>query len=339
LQRAIDLFAGCGGLSQGLKQAGFSVVGAVEIDPVAARAYQLNHRETEFWQQDISTLKASSILKTLGLKKGELDLLAGCPPCQGFSKVRTLNGKKTIEDERNDLVFEFLRLAKALRPKAIMMENVPGLAEDYRIEKYSRSLRAMGYNVDFQVLNAADYGVPQRRHRLILLAGLDGPIPFAQKARKKKTVRDAIGSLPLPGECRDPIHDLKENRSEKIKKLIQMIPKNGGSRTDLPKRYQLECHKRCNGFKDIYGRMAWDKVAPTLTTGCFNPSKGRFLHPDQDRGITMREAALLQSFPKSYKFPPDLGKTTLALQIGNALPPEFIRRHALSIKKYLSLVD
>lgn len=332
---AIDLFSGCGGLTTGLKQAGFQVLAGVELDESASRVFSLNHPETHLWEKDISDLTAKQVKAKLGLKVGELDLLAGCPPCQGFSRVRTLNGGYTITDERNELIFEFLRLVRTLKPKTVMLENVPGLADDKRIEKFTKELSSLGYDSQHQVLDVAEYAVPQRRRRLILLAGQNGKIPFAKKARTKKTVWDAIGQLDEAGNSGDGPHDIPENRTKKIRKLISLIPKDGGSRGDLPPRFQLECHKNCDGFKDVYGRMAWDDVSPTLTTGCFNPSKGRFLHPEEDRNITMREAALLQTFPKSYKLPADLGKSILAIQIGNALPPEFVRRHAGSVKKYL----
>lgn len=262
--------------------------------------------------------------------------MAGGPPCQGFSSVRTLNGTREIVDERNDLIFEFLRLVRGLKPKAIMLENVPGLGEDQRIQVFARSLRGMGYSVEFRVLNVADFGVPQRRARFVLLAGQNGPIDFAIPNKRHVTVREAIGHMPVSGNSGDPVHDLPEKRTEKIREMISLIPKDGGSRTDLPDRLKLDCHKRCNGFKDVYGRMKWDDVAPTLTTGCFNPSKGRFLHPEADRAITIREAALLQTFPKTYRFPARLGKVTLATQIGNAIPPEFVRRQGVVVKEYLN---
>lgn len=332
---AIDLFSGCGGLTTGLRKAGFQVLAGVEMERSACAVYRLNHPETHLFDAEISSLSVSAVKRTLGIQKGQLDLLAGCPPCQGFSAVRTLNGKREINDERNDLIFQFLRMVKGLEPKAVMLENVPGLAEDRRLELFVKELEVLGYSVQFQVLNVADYGVPQRRLRVVLLAGKRGRIPFATKAKRTVTVRDAIENLPVAGRSGDAVHDLPENRTARIRKLISSIPKNGGSRTDLPRYLQLECHRRCDGFKDVYGRMAWDDVAPTLTTGCFNPSKGRFLHPEEDRTITIREAALLQTFPRRYKFPAKLGKVALATQIGNALPPEFVKRQALVVKQYL----
>jgi DNA (cytosine-5)-methyltransferase 1 len=314
----------------GLKQAGFDVIGAVEIDDPAVETYKVNHPEVHVWKRDIQELTIAQIKRKLKLKKGELDLLAGCPPCQGFSTMRTLNGGYEITDERNDLIYDFLRIAEGLSPKAIMMENVPGLIDDKRFEVFCERLEELGYHLNYDVLDAADYGVPQRRRRTILLAGRNGKIDFAKKT-KRKTVADAIKLLPRAGESGDPLHDLGERRTKKVKQLIKAIPKDGGSRTDLPRRYQLECHKKCDGFKDVYGRMAWGKQSPTITSGCTNPSKGRFLHPEEDRAMTLREAALLQTFPRDYYFSVERGKGRASLMIGNALPVEFIRKHGIEI--------
>lgn len=331
---AVDLFCGCGGVTMGLKEAGFQVLGAVDIDPLSVKTYKMNHPEATMWETDIRELEPSELLEEFGLKEGELYLLAGCPPCQGFSTMRTLNGAVDVEDPRNDLLLEFQRFVEVFRPRAVMMENVPGLAEDERFSCFCSKLKRLGYLGHHRVLNAADYGVPQRRRRLIYLGGLGMVIPFADKVHKTKTVKDVIGGLPRVGESGDPLHDMPERRTSKVLELIRRIPKDGGSRTDLPEEDQLECHKRCNGFKDVYGRMAWDDVAPTITGGCFNPSKGRFLHPEEDRAVSMREAALLQGFPAHYKFPA-AGKIAVALMIGNALPPPFIEAHGRIIRKVL----
>lgn len=332
---AVDLFCGCGGLTVGLKRAGFRVLGAVDVDPLSVKTYKANHRDVTLWEKDIRELDPQELLDALGLKKGGLDLLAGCPPCQGFSTMRTLNGALRVDDPRNDLLMEFERFVDSLRPRAVMMENVPGLADDSRFEAFLLKLKKLGYLGAHRVLNAAEYGVPQRRRRLIYLAGLGMEIPFADKAAKMKTVEEAIGGLPKAGQSGDPVHDMPENRTPKVLEVIRLIPKDGGSRRDLPEKFQLECHKRCNGFKDVYGRMAWKEVAPTITSGCFNPSKGRFLHPEEDRAISMREAALLQGFPRRYKFPTTDNKSAVALMIGNALPPPFIAAHGRSIKRVL----
>ena len=332
---AVDLFCGCGGLTLGLKRAGFRVLGAVDVDPLSAKTFKANHRDVTLWEKDIRELDPQELLDVLGLKKGGLDLLAGCPPCQGFSTMRTLNGALIVDDPRNDLLLEFERFVEALRPRAVMMENVPGLADDKRFDAFLRKLKKLGYLGAHRVLNAAEYGVPQRRRRLIYLAGLGMVIPFAEKNGRKKTVKEAIGRLPKAGQSGDPVHDMPENRTPKVLEIIRLIPKDGGSRRDLPEGFQLECHKRCSGFKDVYGRMAWKDVAPTITSGCFNPSKGRFLHPEENRAITMREAALLQGFPRWYKFPITDNKSAVALMIGNALPPPFIEAHGRSIKRVL----
>ncbi len=332
---AVDLFCGCGGLTQGLKRAGFNLLGAIDNDPLSVRTYTANHPEVHVWEKDIRELTVAVLKRRLGVRKGELDLLAGCPPCQGFSTMRTLNGSRRICDPMNNLIFEFERFVVGLRPRAVILENVPGLARDRRFRTFCRHMEKLGYIGDHRVLNATDYGVPQRRHRLIYLAGLQGSIPFAASSPNKKTVRDAIAKLSPPGRSGDPVHDIPERRSQKVLDLIRRIPKNGGSRICLPEEFQLDCHKRCNGFKDVYGRMAWNEQAPTITGGCYNPSKGRFLHPTQNRAITIREAALLQGFPRRYKFPATNNKSALALMIGNALPPPFIAAHARNIKHML----
>jgi DNA (cytosine-5)-methyltransferase 1 len=334
--RALDLFAGCGGLTMGLRLAGFSVLGAVEIDYAAVKTFKANHRRVLVKHADIRDISPDQLRRELKLRRGQLDLLAGCPPCQGFSTLRTLNGAKRNRDRRNDLVREMLRFAQAFRPKAIMMENVPRLRERKAFKELCHELQALGYLLNVDVKDAARYGVPQRRRRLILVAGLGFEIGFARESSRTRTVRGAIGRIKAPGKSRDPLHNLPEKRrSAQVVRLIKDIPKNGGSRRDLPLSRQLKCHKKSDGFGDIYGRMAWERVAPTITSGCFNPSKGRFLHPEHNRPITMREAALLQSFPRNYKFDVSAGKEAVAAMIGNALPPEFVRRHALMIRNEL----
>lgn len=332
---AVDLFCGCGGLTTGLKQAGFQVLGAVDIDPLSIKTFKANHRNVYVWEIDIRQLDPKEMLEMLDILPGELDLLAGCPPCQGFSAMRTLNGAVKIDDPRNDLLMEFERFVEGIRPKAIMLENVPGLAEDKRFADFLTRMKNLGYLGTHSILNAVEYGVPQRRRRLIYLAGMNMEIPLGEKAKKRISVREAIGVLPTAGQSGDPLHDFPEKRTPKIQELIRLIPKDGGSRKDLPEEFHLECHKKCDGFKDVYGRMAWEQPAPTITSGCFNPSKGRFLHPEENRAITMREAALLQGFPPGYKFPVTTNKSAIALMIGNALPPPFIAIHGKSIRHAL----
>lgn len=340
---AIDLFCGAGGLSVGLKKAGFRVLAGVELDECAVETYQMNHRNHVIYQDDIRNIDPERMLSDLKIKPGELDLLAGCPPCQGFSAHRTRNKTPSVQDARNDLVYEFMRFVDVLNPKALMMENVPGLAADSRMDDIKRMLSDWGYVLDENsvcIKDAADYGVPQRRRRMILQASRYGLVKQPRQSRKKKTVFDAIGSLSRPGRTGDILHDMLVKRTDQVNKMIKLVPKNGGSRTDLPKKHWLPCHLRYpGGYRDVYGRMSWNQVAPTITGGCHNPSKGRFLHPTQNRAITLREAALLQSFPPKYKFSMSKGRDSVALMIGNALPPTFVQRHASAIRKHLEVFE
>src|SRR5271157_2611364 len=205
---AIDLFCGAGGLTMGLKQAGMAVIGAVDIEDLAVETYTINHPEVTIWKQDITTIDPSDMMRKLNLKAGELDLLAGCPPCQGFSSIRTLNKGKRIRDCRNDLVFAMLSFAKCMRPKTFMMENVPALAKNWRIRTAIKELKALGYSVKMDVLDAAKYGVPQRRRRMILIASRIGPIEFADEDICLRNVRDAIGQFPPSGKSGDDLHDI-----------------------------------------------------------------------------------------------------------------------------------
>lgn len=338
--KAIDLFCGAGGLTLGLQQAGFEVIGAVEILPIAAETYKKNHPKVDLQTSDIRDLSPELLMKKWDLKKGELDLIAGCPPCQGFSSIRTRNKSSSVEDARNDLVFEYIKFVQVFLPKAVMMENVPALARDQRIDEVVLKLSKLGYQVDdstVQVQDAANFGVPQRRRRMIMMASRLGKIPETPKAKEKVTVRKAFQALDDVTKSKDLLHNLSSTRSKRIQDLIEAIPKDGGSRSSLPQHMWLECHKRYpQGFKDVYGRLAWDDVSSTMTGGCNNPSKGRFLHPQENRVISLREAALLQTFPKDYYFPVDQSRDKVALMIGNALPPEFIKRHAAMIHAHLA---
>ena len=330
---AIDLFCGCGGLTYGLKRAGFQVRGAIEIDPVAVATYRRNHRSVSVQTADIRTLDPTLWMEKLGFVEGQLDLMAGCPPCQGFSILRTRNGSKRNRDKQNSLVTEMVRFISVFKPKAIMMENVPALKDHRLFRDLVSKLRKLGYTVRSAVEDVRFFRVPQRRKRLILLAGRKMDLEFAPRCQRFVTVRDVIGALPSAGTSGDILHDYAECRTPRTLELIKKIPKDGGGRLDLPFSEQLRCHRESDGYKDIYGRMAWDRVSPTITTGCYNPSKGRFLHPVEDRCITMREAALLQSFPPSFKVADGTTKTQAARMLGNALPPEFIRRHAVHVHR------
>lgn len=334
---AIDLFSGCGGLSRGLKDAGFQVLAAVELDSKARETYVLNHKDVPLVGTDIRKVTAAQLMRSSRLKRGQLDLMAGCPPCQGFSTLRARNGRPAAPDSRNELIDEFARLALALRPKMVMMENVPALAKYEKFARFVQNLEQVGYQVVVQVLDVSHFGVPQRRRRLILSASRVGQPRLAAAVGGRKTVRATIGNLMRAGESGDSLHDYPTKyRSARVQAMIEAIPKDGGSRHSLPASMKLGCHAKTSGFNDVYGRMKWDDVAPTITSGCSNPSKGRFIHPCENRPITLREAALLQGFPADYHFNITHGKEAIALMIGNALPPPFIAAHGKAMAEGLA---
>ena len=332
MKTAIDLFCGCGGTTQGLQDAGFEVVGAVDISTSALKVFKANFENARAIQANLFDLTPSELLDRVGMKKGELDLLAGCPPCQAFSGMRTRNGSRNTTDERTKLVSVFVKFVIGIQPKAFAFENVPGLWGKSEIEDAISKLRLSGYSTDAGIVDAQKIGVPQRRRRLIALGSKHKQPKVVYDNGERKNVAEAISHLPIAGTSGDHAHDLPENRSARIRELISLIPKNGGSRKSLPDKFVLTCHRKYpHGFKDVYGRMSWEKPAPTITGGCASPSKGRFLHPEEDRCITIREAATLQGFPENFVFPRNLSKSELAVMIGNALPPRLIEVQARSL--------
>lgn len=355
---AIDIFSGCGGVSCGLSLAGFKVKSAVEIAKNAVDTY-LNYgplKRVNVLNEDICNLSGEQILKAAKINRDDIYLFAGCPPCQNFSRQNPLNKNKT-DEERKKLLFEFLRLIEEILPPFILMENVPGIKTDFNKAILSEFLQRLKkhYYVREDVLNAADYGVPQARKRFVLHAvrndinqelqnyGFTFDLPEAthdKKGRnglkKWKTVKEAIGDLPAikaGEEYRDDgkLHNHKcAGLSDKNLKRIKAIRKNGGSRSGLPKDLVLDCHKKkdkngnvFSGHGDVYGIMDPDKPAPTITGGCLCYSKGRYGHYSQDRAISIREAARLQTFPDDFIFSNSL--TDSALQIGNAVPIDLVK--------------
>lgn len=325
-------------MSLGLRRAGFDIRVAVEKDEGSAKTYRANHRKTSVIQRDINDVTAEEILRAAKLRRGGVDLIVGCPPCQGFSRIRRRNGDRAVGDERNDLVLQFARLVREIRPHAVLMENVPGLETDWRFKRLLAVLRGCRYKVEWDVLNAHDFDVPQRRRRLVLIGWRKKARPNLEEIprRKGKTVRQAIERLPHLPSAAKALRRLRPTYSADVKIRITAVPKNGGSRKGIPSDLVLECHKGDPGFRDVYGRMQWDKPAPTITGGCINPSKGRFLHPRYNRAMSLVEAARLQSFPIWYRFDAELGRYPVAEMIGNALPPNlasrlarYVREHAL----------
>jgi DNA (cytosine-5)-methyltransferase 1 len=334
---AIDLFSGCGGLTEGLKQAGFCVIAGAEIRPEARQAYQLNHPEVQLFD-DVRHVSRERIVLDRPLRRGQLDLLAACPPCQGFSTLRTNHGSRTVDDKRNKLIFQVSRLAEEFLPKAILVENVPGLLTNWRISLFQTKLRKLGYSTNKAVLNAAEFGVAQRRKRMIFIAIRSAVIPTIPEppTHTAITVRDVIYDLPRSDSDTAPaLHRIRQHLSSVVLERVKRIPKDGGSRRHLGSDAQLNCHKRQHGFTDVYGRLSWDKVAGTITRSCHNPSKGRYLHPEEDRGITLYEALLLQGFPQNYMLPTECGIQKIASLIGEAFPPPFARAQAEHIRMLL----
>jgi DNA (cytosine-5)-methyltransferase 1 len=333
----VDLYCGCGGVTTGLKRKGWKVVAAVDKDPVVCKTYKLNHPEVHLYQDDIKKVDPKKIRRN-DLNNRDLDLLVVCAPCQPFST----QNRSAKDDGRSKLILEAIRFAAILRPRAIFFENVPGLASELHsgiLHKLKEGLANLGYVLSKPYnIDAADYGVPQRRIRCVLFASRSRVLPSLPTPTtpegKRVTVRKAIGHLKKldSGELhsRDPLHKARKHRPEALTRL-EKIPKDGGSRAALPSDLVLPCHQEHKGHMDVYGRMQWSDVAPTLTTGCTNVTKGRFAHPEQDRAITAREAALLQSFPRKYQFAGSL--ESIAAQIGNAVPVRLIEALSASLKR------
>ena len=251
---AIDLFSGLGGTSLGLQRAGFRVVAAVESHELAAESYRLNMEGVYVWERDIRKVAARAVMEKAALARGELALLAACPPCQGFSALRTLNGNRRIEDHRNGLLRDVTRFVRVLKPMTVLAENVPGLASDAVFDGFLDALDALGYKLRHEVVDASQYGVPQRRRRLLIVASRLGRPPVGEQSRKCMTVRKALTGLPEVGSTGDVLHDAPERRTERIAAMIRLVPPDGGSRRDLGEEHQLDCHARTDGFKDIYGK-------------------------------------------------------------------------------------
>ncbi|MGE7095483.1 DNA cytosine methyltransferase [Pseudomonas fulva] len=330
---ALDLFCGSGAVSLGLKQAGFNVLGAVDFDPGACKTYKINHPDVRLIEKDIREINP---IEFADLFKEKLDLLVVCAPCQPFSSQ---NRRKTDSDTRNNLVEESKKFIETFNPTLIFLENVPGLAATKIFENFTKWLeKEAGYTVSNPMrVDASELGVPQRRARMILIAAKGVSLTKATEIVKsaKVTVGDVIKDLPVPPIGReaaelDPLHFSRKHSELNIERL-RHIPINGGGRESLPVELQLSCHRKSNknSFSDTYGRMRWEDVAPTLTTGCTDITRGRFGHPIQNRSITLREAARLQSFPDDYLF--EGNASQIATQIGNAVPPQMMKSIAKSL--------
>lgn len=325
---AIDLFCGVGGLSCGLMSQGVRVIAGFDLDPACEYPYTANHPDAKFVEGDVGALKGEQLNELWS--PGAVRLLAGCAPCQPFS---TYANTATVDKAKWRLLKEFARLVDECAPELVTMENVPRLNGTAPFKAFLSALKRGKYSVVYGVLNAADFGAPQQRKRLVLLASRLGPVvmpvPTHKGADHWITVRQAVGHLLklTDGQrCDQDLLHVAAALSPLNRKRVQ-ASKPGGTWRDWPKDLVAECHKRESGKHSggVYGRMEWDRPAPTMTTLCNGYGNGRFGHPQQHRGITLREAAIFQSFPHDYRFVQEgkrMSVKTMARLIGNAVPPK-----------------
>lgn len=343
--KVIDLFCGIGGLTHGLIKEGLDVVAGIDNDNTCKFGYEYNNK-TKFINQDILQVTAQEINNLFGKDKNIIKVLAGCAPCQPFSR---LNLNKITQKQLQPLE-KFAQLIAETKPDIVSMENVGGLADTKKypiFQTFLDTLKNGGYKYKYEVVDVSEYGVPQRRRRLVLLASRFGDIELIKRTHKNKrvTVRDVIKHLePIKaGEVskKDPLH-----RSRKLSELnlkrIKATPHNGGNSHSWSRDLVLECHKKESGKSysgSVYGRMRWDAPAPTMTTQCIGIGNGRFGHPEQNRAISLREAAIFQTFPEKYKFIDSnnpIAINHLAKFIGNAVPVKLGSVIGKSIKEHIN---
>lgn len=339
----IDLFCGIGGLSYGMHTEGLNIIAGFDIDKTCQYAYETNNK-AKFFYKDICSIDCQEINNLF--KNYDLKVIAGCAPCQPFSSYAFKNKDK--DPDKYDLLYEFSRIVRGTLPDIVTMENVQQILS-FKLKPvlsdFIQNLESLNYKVSINKVYCPDYGIPQTRKRLVLLASRIGEISLIEKTHTKEnyvTVKDTIGNLPVlnAGETdpNDPLHVARTLSPINLKR-IKATPYGGGWK-NWPKELQLECHKKTTGktFGSVYGRMVWEEPAPTMTTLCTGLGNGRFGHPTQNRAISLREAALFQTFPKKYNFfsPTEVISISKASRyIGNAVPPQLGIIIAKSIKKHL----
>ena len=322
---AIDLFCGVGGMTYGMKKAGIDVIAGIDIDSKIGKVYEKNNHPSWFINKDIRYVTGQEILELFGDSQG-LKILAGCAPCRPFSIINRDGGRQHSD---YSLLDSFSRLIREVEPDGVIMENVPGITSSGKaiFQRFLHTLRSVGLNPSYNIVDAAAFGVPQHRKRLFLIASREAPkIPKFTNGpgtkKEYKTVKDAIFKFPPiesgHRETGPRNHSCKTLEQVNITRL-KLTPKDGGSRNQVPKELWIPTHLKHDGHSDTYGRMSWNEPAPTLTCRCLSISNGRFAHPEQDRGISIREASTLQTFPKRYRFPNNF--TLAQMAIGNAVPP------------------
>lgn len=333
----VDLFCGVGGLAYGFAKAGLRVAAGIDTDETCRYAFEANtgarfvHKSVE----NITPRELSSLYRGRGRH-----VLIGCAPCQPFSSYN----RSRVDDPKWSLLHAFKRLVRGTSPHVVSMENVPRMRSHSVFGKFAKCLKDEGYHVWHDVVSCSDYGVPQTRRRLVLLASRLGHIDMIDKthSRDPPTVRDAIGDLdPIRAGCssaKDPLHRSRGLSAANLERISQ-TPQGGGWR-DWDRRLVLPCHRKRSGrsYDSVYGRMSWDRPSPTITTQAIALGSGRFGHPEQDRALSLREAALIQTFPRGYKFvsgKADVRMETVARHIGNAVPVALGKAIALSIRRHL----
>ncbi len=339
--KAIDFFCSGGGMSFGLQQAGINVIAGIDFDPTCKETYEANIKKAKYILADIGQLKEQDLSKKIKVEKDDDNLIfVGCSPCQYWTIIRTDKGKSK---KSKNLINEFYRFIEHYNPGYVVVENVPGILtkrKESGLDKFINFLEGRGYKTHYEIANLNEYGVPETRKRFTLIANrINEKKIFPKKTKKKPVVSDFIGEKngfhKVSAGNKDNtkfMHTVAGLREINIKRL-KLTQKNGGSRsawanTDM----QIEAYKKNNNvsFNDTYGRMSWDKPAPTITTKFFSISNGRFAHPNEDRAISLREGATLQTFPKTYEF---IGGSIaqIAKMIGNAVPPVYAKKIGLSI--------
>lgn len=331
----VDLFCGVGGLTCGLEKAGLNVVAGYDLDATCEYAYNHNNN-AKFINNDIKDVSGKEIKKIL--QGYDIKILAGCAPCQPFSRhQKDKYNRKKHKDWK--LLYQFARLVDEVKPQIVSMENVPELVKEQVFMDFINILEELNYNITYKIVNAADYGIPQRRKRLLLLASSEKQIKLIEPTHKKAvTVREVIAGLSQVGAGEpnntDKLHVASSLSKKNLERIRHSIP--GGTWKNWPEELILNCHRKKSGqsYSSVYGRMSWDDVAPTITTQFIGYGTGRFGHPEQDRALTLREGAMLQTFPVDYSFVPEGEKVVLkniARHIGNAVPPRLGEIVGLSI--------
>lgn len=339
----VDLFCGAGGLTHGFILEGVPVTAGIDLDPACRFPYEQNNGKARFIERDISAVTTAELKELFG--DAQVTILAGCAPCQPFSTYAQ-RYELNSEDGKWGLLYQFARLAKGCTPDIITMENVPTVGKHEVFHDFVDTLKGLGYKVWFDIVDSSLYGVPQTRRRMVLLASKHGEIKMISPTHKKPaTVKQAIGHLrPLnSGESapRDKLHIASALSDKNLQRIKASKP--GGTWRDWPENLIANCHNADTGrtYSGVYGRMEWDKPAPTMTTQCYGFGNGRFGHPDQNRAISLREAAILQSFPRNYAFIPKDGKVkfkVLGRLIGNAVPVYLGKAIARSISQHLKSI-